>query len=65
MGRALKGSLPFNNISPQWGYTPNMYTVEPRFNEVPRDLENWLVNRRFVISRFVFHIFYCDLISLG
>ena len=23
------------------------------------------LNRGFVISRFVFHIFYCDLISLG
>ena len=54
MGRALKGSLPFNNICPQWGYTPNMYKVEPRFNEVPRDLENWLVKSkvRYIEVRF-------------
>ena len=37
--------------------------MEPRFNKVPRDWEN--LNREFVISRFVFHIFYRDLISLG
>ena len=41
-------------------YSHDMYTVEPRFNEVSRDWETASVNRGFVISMFVFHIFYCD-----
>ena len=41
-------------------YKKRVYTVEPRFNEALRDWEIGSLKRGFVISRFVFHIFYCD-----
>ena len=45
---------------------PAQNTVEPRFNEVRQGTGKiGSLNRGFVISRFVFHKFYCDLISLG
>ena len=39
--------------------------MEPRFNEMLRDWEIGSLNQGFVISRFFFHLFYCDLILLA
>ena len=39
----------------QCTYSP-FITVEPQFNEVPRDCENWFIKSRVCYSGFIFHV---------